>query len=81
MIVIFRPHCGNCGYEFEDIHAGADEEPPFGPLFEPCCCPKCKEPIKAIVYFTSTRDKKSYDYRKKSADNYAKELEEKYETR
>ena len=81
MTVIFRPHCGNCGYEFEAIHATADEEPPFGAVFEPCYCPKCKEPLKRIVYFTTTRDKKSVDYRKELADNYAKELEENYETR
>lgn len=81
MTVIFRPHCGNCGYEFEEIHATADEEPPFGPVFEPCCCPKCKEPLKCVVYFTTACDKKSFDYRKESADNYAKELEEKYEAR
>lgn len=80
MTVIFRPHCGNCGYEFEAINATADEEPPFGPVFEPCYCPKCKEPIKNIIYFVSHRDKKAFDYSKESADNYAKELEN-HETR
>lgn len=80
MTVIFRPHCGNCGYEFEEILATADEEPPFGAVFEPCYCPKCKEPIKGVVYFTSTCDKKSFQYKKESADNYAKEFEIKYET-
>lgn len=81
MTVIFRPHCGNCGYEFEQILATADEKPPFGPVFDPCCCPKCKAPLKGVVYFTTTNDKKSFRYRKESADNYAKELEENYETR
>ena len=75
MTVIFRPHCGNCGYEFEEIKATADEEPPFGPVFEPCYCPKCKEPLEGVVYFTYTNDKKSLQYRKELADNYAKELE------
>ena len=74
MTVIFRPHCGNCGYEFEEIKATADEEPPFGPVFEPCCCPKCKEPLEGVVYFTYTNDKKSLQYRKELADNYAKEF-------
>lgn len=81
MTIIFRPHCGNCGYEFEEVLATSDEEPPFGPVFEPCCCPKCKAPIKGIVYCTFTNDKKSLQYRKEVADNYTKELEEKYETR
>ena len=51
------------------------KESPFGPEFDPPCCPQCKEPIKNIIYFVSHRDKKSFDYSKESADNYAKELE------
>lgn len=81
MTVIFRPHCGDCGYEFEEVLATSDEKPPFGPVFEPCCCPKCKAPIKGVVYCTFTNDKKSLQYRKEVADNYAKEFKEKYETR
>ena len=76
MTVIFRPHCRKCGYEFEEIHGTTAKELPFGPVFEPYCCPQCKEPIKRIVYFTTTCDKESFDYTKESADNYAKELED-----
>lgn len=74
MIAIFRPHCGNCGYEFKEIHGTIAKEPPFGAVFEPYCCPKCQEPLKGIVYFTIS-DKESFKYRKESADNYAKEME------
>lgn len=80
MTVIFRPHCGNCGYEFEEVRATADEEAPFGPVFEPCCCPKCKALLKGVIYFTTTDDKKSIQYRKEVADNYAKEFELNHET-
>ena len=81
MTIIFRPHCGNCGYTFEELHGTTAKELPFGPEFDPPCCPQCKEPIKNIIYFVSHRDKKSFDYSKESADNYAKEFEKNYETR
>lgn len=81
MTVIFRPNCGNCGYTFEELHVTTAKESPFGPEFDPPYCPQCKEPIKNILYFVSHRDKKSFDYSKEYADNYAKELEKKYETR
>lgn len=73
MTIIYRPHCGNCGYTFEKLHGTTAKEPPY--------CPQCKEPIKNILYFVSHRDKESFDYSKEFADNYAKELEKKYETR
>ena len=81
MTIIFRPHCGNCGYTFEELHGTAAKESPFGPEFDPPCCPQCKEPIKNIIYFVSHCDKKSFDYSNESADNYAKELEKNHETR
>lgn len=30
MTIIFRPHCGNCGYTFEELHGMTAKESPFG---------------------------------------------------
>lgn len=76
MIVIFRPHCGKCGYEFEEIHGGVDDKSPFGAKFDPPCCPQCKADLKSIVYFITNHDEIFFNYRKESADDYAKELED-----
>ncbi len=80
MTVIFRPHCSECGYEFEVIHCDVANRPPFNAEFDPPCCPQCKARITNVLYFITDSDKMSFDYRKESADNYAKEIETKYET-
>lgn len=80
MIAIFRPHCSECGYEFKAIHCGVADRSPFNAEFDPPCRPQCKAHITNVLYFVSNHDKMSFDYMKESADNYAKEMETKYET-
>lgn len=78
MKVVFRPHCNNCGYEFQELQGITIASKPSGSKlkkFEPSHCPKCHEPIEAIVYFSESDGGLIFNYSKSFTDNYVKELE------
>lgn len=75
MKVVFRPCCNNCGYEFQELHGvtiqdGSSRETTFSPSH----CPKCHEPIEAIVYFAEYNDGLIFNYSKSFSDQYTKGL-------
>lgn len=81
MKVVFRPHCNNCGYEFQELQGITvasklkKSASPRETIFEPSHCPKCHEPIEAIVYFSESNGGLIFNYSKSFTDNYVKELE------
>ena len=85
MKVVFRQHCNNCGYEFQELQGlivasklsenklkkSADSRET---IFEPSHCPKCHEPIEAIVYFSESNGGLIFNYSKSFTDQYAEGL-------
>lgn len=75
MKVVFRPCCNNCGYEFQELHGVTFQDGSCrSTVFEPSHCPKCHEPIEAIVYFTEYNDGLIFNYSKSFSDQYTKGL-------
>lgn len=80
MKVVFRPCCNNCGYEFQELQGISGNKLKKSAssretIFEPSHCPKCHEPIEAIVYFSESNGGLIFNYSKSFTDNYVKELE------
>ena len=85
MKVVFRPHCNNCGYEFQELqgvtvasrlsgHELKKSASSRETMFEPSHCPKCHEPIEAIVYFSEYDGGLIFNYSKSFSDQYTKGL-------
>ena len=85
MKVVFRPHCNNCGYEFQELQGVTVASKLSGhklkksassreTTFSPSHCPKCHEPIEGIVYFTNNDDTHIFNYSKPFIDLYTKDL-------
>lgn len=75
MKVVFRPCCNNCGYEFQELHGVTFQDGSCrDTVFEPSHCPKCHEPIEAIVYFSEDNGGLIFNYSKSFADQYTKGL-------
>ena len=86
MKVVFRPHCNNCGYEFQELQGVTVASRLNGKelkksassretTLEPSHCPKCHEPIEGLIYFTEYDGGLIFNYSKLFTDHYVKELE------
>ena len=85
MKVVFRPCCNNCGYEFQELQGITVAGKISGnklkksassreTIFEPSHCPKCHEPIEAIVYFSEDNGGLIFNYSKSFTDQYTEGL-------
>lgn len=75
MKVVFRPCCNNCGYEFQELQGVTFQDGSCrDTVFEPSHCPKCHEPIEAIVYFSEDNGGLIFNYSKSFTDQYTENL-------